>query len=185
MLVLLLATPVGADDRSATTDVGGRHVTLVLRANEPVLLLRWDGALARDALQTALTELLASLFPDGTLPADVRSISLSRVEFLPWLSERLASAAARDPDWNVTTGKARHGHENAVVAALLERDGLVRETSAPFARYGLAVRSVSVEKVLVQRADALPFADRLRAAGVKDAARLPFDAQLWLTLERR
>lgn len=183
VFVLMLATSVVADDRTATAQIGEHRVTLVLRANEPVLALRWDGALGRDELRTALTELLASLFPDGVLPVDVRSISVSRVEFLPWLSERLALAAARDPDWNATTGKARRGHENAVVAALLERDGLVRETSEPFARYGRAVRSVSVEKVLVQRADALPFAERLRAAGVKDAARLPFDAQLWLTLE--
>ncbi|HEV7733909.1 MAG TPA: hypothetical protein VGR62_17195 [Candidatus Binatia bacterium] len=185
VLVLVLTTSVAADDRTAVAQVGGRRVTLVLRANEPVLLLRWDGGLGRDEVRSALTALLASLFPDGALPPDVRSISVSRVEFLPWLSEKLALAAARDPDWNVTTGKARRGHENAVVAALLDRDGMAREIGEPFARYGLAVRSVSVEKVLVQRAAALPFAERLRAAGVKDAARLPFDAQLWLALERR
>jgi hypothetical protein len=177
----LLVGVATAGEHVASTQVGERRVTLELRANEPVLVLRSDGPLGVDALGTALPSLLATLFPDGTLPAAVRSLSAGRIETMPWLSERLALAASRDPSWKGPQG----GRENAVVGALLQRDELVRELAAPFARYGLVPTSVSVEKVLVARADALPFADRLRAAGVAPAARVPFDAQLWLRFAPR
>ncbi len=177
----LLAGVATAGEHLASTEAGGRRVTLELRANEPVLVLRSNGPLAVDALGTALPSLLATLFPDGTLPADVRSLSAGRIETMPWLSERLALAASRDPAWTGPQG----GRENAVVGALLQRDDLLRELAAPFARYGLVVTSVSVEKVLVSRADAVPFADRLRGAGVAPDARVPFDAQLWLRFGSR
>lgn len=182
-LVLGIAGMVLAGERVASTQAGDRRVTLEVRANEPALVLRADGPLAVDALATALPPLLSSLFPDGAMPDGLRSLSAPRIETLPWLSERLAFAASRDPDWDATRGRARRGHENAVVGALLRREDLVRELAAPFARYGLAVQSVSAEKVLVGRAATLPFADRLRAAGVPDGARLPFDAQLWLRFQ--
>lgn len=181
-LVVALALLVGvatAGARDAAIEVGGRRVTLELRANEPVLVLRSDGPLAVDALATALPSLLATLFPDGVLPADVRSLSAGRIESMPWLSERLALAAARDPAWKRSTSR----DENGVVARLL-RDR-VHELAAPFARYGLVTPSVSVEKVLSSRADLLPFADRLRAAGIAGDARVPFDAQLWLRFGAR
>ncbi len=183
--LVLLAGVASAGERIASTQVGDRRVTLELRANEPVLVLRGDGPLSLDVVQAALPTLLSSLFPGDALPDAVRLLSAPRIETLPWLSERLALAAATDRDWDATRGKARRGHENAVVGALLQRDDLARELAAPFARYGLVATSVSVEKVLVGRASQLPFADRLRAAGVKDGARLPFDAQLWLRFARR
>lgn len=175
-LVLGIAGMVLAGERAASTQVGDRRVTLELRRNEPVLVLRSDGPLGVDALGTALPSLLATLFPGGTLPDEVRSLSAGRIETMPWLSERLALAASRDPAWTGPQG----GRENAVVGALLRRDDLVGELATPFARYGLGLASVSVEKVLVSRADALPFANRLRAAGIAADARVPFDAQLWL-----
>jgi hypothetical protein len=174
--VALLVGVAAAGEHVASRQVGDRRVTLELRANEPVLVLRSDGPLGVDALGTALPSLLAALFPDGALPAGVRSLSAGRIETMPWLSERLALAAARDPAWK----GPQDGRENAVVGALLRRDDLVRELAAPFLRYGLVATAVSVEKVLVSRADALPFAGRLRAAGVAADARVPFDAQLWL-----
>ena len=56
--------------------------------------------------------------------------------------------------------------------------------AAVFARHGATVRSASVEKVLIGRvgetADLAPLAADPAAAG----KRLPFDAILWLRLER-
>jgi hypothetical protein len=183
--LVLLASVACAGERIASTQVGERRVTLELRVNEPVLVLRGDGPLSVEVVRSAMPALLSSLFSGDALPDDVRSLSAPRIETLPWLSERLALAAAKDPDWEATRGEARRGHENAVVGALLQREELARELAAPFARYGLVATSVSVEKVLVAPASRLPFADRLRAAGVTDGARLPFDAQLWLRFGAR
>jgi hypothetical protein len=71
-----------------------------------------------------------------------------------------------------------------VVAQLVDEQDLVAPWRPIFARHGFAVRGASVEKVFVGRVgttvELAPLAGTPGAAGAK----LPFDAILWLRLER-
>jgi len=150
-------------------DIGGCDATLERRAVEPaVLVFRTDCAASAASSARALDAALAKRFPDGAIDGAIRSVSLGRIEALPWLSQNLAETAARDHTWDVDSGAPRGGSPEAYVGALLARDGLARPLYPPLAKWGLRVTGTTVEKVLV---------------GDVDGRRLPFDAQLWLRVE--
>jgi len=86
----------------------------------------------------------------------------------------MASASRR---WNLATGRPYEGHENAYVAAALRG---MPEFTALFERW--RVIGVSVEKVLVKPAAQLPLPD---GAPVPPGSRLPYDAILYVTLQRQ
>lgn len=100
------------------------------------------------------------------------TFGLGRAVDLPWISEYLAAAASSAPAWDNRRGRARRGEAADVVITLLEAPAFAERLIAPFAAFGYRLERVSVEKVLVE--------DR-RARGL---GRVPFDAQLWLTLAR-
>ena len=50
--------------------------------------------------------------------------------------------------------------------------------------YGVALRAVSVEKVLAGTPKQLSFGNWLLEQGVPPTAKLPFDGQMWLRLKR-
>jgi hypothetical protein len=109
---------------------------------------------------------------------------MGRLVEYPWLAERLARAALADPRWDAARGRPRAGGENRWVAETLAQRGLLAELVAHFAAAGLALRVAGVEKVLVGDVATFPELRALAADGVDPAARLPFDAQLWLRVER-
>jgi hypothetical protein len=156
-----------AADRTVETAAGGCTVALVERGNEPALQLRPGCALDLGETLRATGALLVQLYPDQRIPPEVKSLSLGRIEALPWLSERVAEAARSDPAWNAKTGRPNAGSAEAWVADALRRHGLARELLRLLAAYGVAAEPSSVEKVLVRTG-----AD----------ARLPFDAVVWLRL---
>lgn len=108
--------------------------------------------------------------------AAVVTISFGRIEGYPWLSSALARQASSSRRWNPKTGRPFEGHENAYVAAALRG---MPEFTVLFDRW--LVVGVSVEKVLISRAAQLQLPT---GAPVAPGAKLPFDAILWVTLQR-
>ena len=137
-----------------------------------VLRLRPACTLGFGSTQAALRALLAQ-------ETDARELSVSfgRIERYPWLSSLLARQASSSRRWDPAAGKPHEGHENAYVAAALRG---MPEFTALFERW--LVAGVSVEKVLVNRASELPLP---AGAPVAADAKLPYDAILWVTLNRR
>lgn len=100
------------------------------------------------------------------------------------LGIRVALAAKRAEDWNLRTGRPLIGVREVWVARALEQGDLHAEVRTAFAEEGWHLRVTSVEKALVAPAGKLPFFARLRAAGVKETDRVPFDVQLWFHAQR-
>ena len=116
------------------------------------------------------------LLQGGAGDAQELSLAFGRIEGYGWLSTLLARQASSSRRWNLSAGKPTEGHENAYVAAALRG---MPEFTALFDRWQII--GVSVEKVLVRRADQLTLA---AGAPVPPASKLPYDAILWVTLKR-
>lgn len=100
------------------------------------------------------------------------------------LGQRIAAAAAADPGWDARRARPRTGPASPFVERLARAPGMLVELERLFAPFGLAPRLVSVEKVMVERADRI---DKgvLLGYGIAPAARLPFDMIAWFRLEPR
>lgn len=132
----------------------------------------------------ALDALLGQAFALGEPPDGRVSLDVGRIVEHPWLSQQLAEAALRSPRWNAARGKPRDEHENAAVARLIDEQHLLAPWAAMFARHGLRVRNTSVEKVLTGSVGKTRELAPLAALPGVTGKRLPFDAILWLQLER-
>lgn len=137
-----------------------------------VLRLRPACPLGLESSRQAVAALLAHA-PAG---AQELSVFLGRAIEYPWLSSLLARRAASSSAWDRNAGRAVRGTDNGAVADLVRG---APELVQLFA--GWTVAGVSVEKVLVRPARelALPFGD-----AVPPAARLPYDAMVWVRLRR-
>ncbi len=108
--------------------------------------------------------------------AQLLSLSLGRIERYPWLSSLLARQASSSRRWNLAEGRPQQGHENAYVADALRG---MPEFTVLFDRWQVA--GVSVEKVLLKRAAELSLP---AGAPVPPHSKLPYDAIVWVTLQR-
>lgn len=171
VLAALTGAPVG-ESTVTTTDCAVRIEQHTEAKQRPFFRLRPDCPLSRASTVTALAALRASVAHAAAI-----SVGFGRIVRYPWLSTLLAREASSAPGWNATRGRPQQGHANAFVARLLERSP---EFSVLFR--GWELRSVSVEKVLVKPAAEL---DLPEGAPFSETARFPFDAQLWVRLERR
>ena len=135
-----------------------------------VLRLRPACPIGFSSTQSAVRAILAQ--------ADAPEISLAfgRIERYAWLSTLLARQASSSRRWHLAAGRPHEGHENAYVAAALRG---MPEFTALFERW--RVTGVSVEKVLVKRAGELSLPE---GAPVPPDSKLPYDAILWVTLQR-
>lgn len=193
-LALAAFFPVAARAASAgevvlEESVRGCGVRLEARAAEPAAWrLRVPDTCAltpeetRDALGALARRALAG--PQPLPPPE--SFSIGRIVSLPWLSERLAASALAAPGWDAARGAPRSGGPNRFVAERIEAESLHRELVEGLAAGDLRVVGVSVEKVLIGGASDDAAVARAVAAGpgAAGSARLPFDAILWLRLER-
>jgi len=100
------------------------------------------------------------------------------------LAFRLALAAHRSPHWDSVRGRPENGDPNGFVRSLANEAMIYPELRDAFRSFGLEIRVMSVEKVLIQRAAALPFYDRLAPNGVRPADRLPIDGMTWFSISR-
>jgi len=84
---------------------------------------------------------------------DVGLIFLGRLIGYAGMSRQLMRRASKDPRWDSATGKARDGHDNNLVAALLadpnRTDDALMVVREALAAQNYVITRVSVEKVLV------------------------------------
>jgi hypothetical protein len=98
---------------------------------------------------------------------------------------RLALAAFGSPGWDRVRGRPRDGDLNGFVRQLANEAMIYPELKALFAAFGRDITFASAEKVLVMRADGLPFYDRLQPHGVRGTDKLPFDCLTWFAVVER
>lgn len=139
---------------------------------QPSLRLRPACKLGLESTRAALAAMLPEALNDAPAAGAI-SLFMGRVEEYPWLSGGLVDAALVSPRWDARHGRLRDGDQgiNAFVAELLRADPRL-QTLIP----GWALRSVSVEKVLVG-----PSEKYAPTATLKGNA--PFDAMFWLRCE--
>lgn len=111
--------------------------------------------------------------------ANFTSLSLGRAVAFPWVSQHIADAALRLPNWAAQVSSVRPGRRDGLAAAAIRDPALLKRLAAPFEGSRYVVLGVAFEKVLYGRADTH---SSRRDAG---ATRVPFDAQLWLRLAPR
>lgn len=100
------------------------------------------------------------------------------------MAVRLALAAKRSAEWDAGRGAPLGGNINNWVQKLAN-DALIYEELRPiFREAGREIRLAGVEKVLILRAEALPFFERLREGGAQARDKLPFDFQAWFSVSR-
>jgi hypothetical protein len=186
MLWLLLLSPAGVRGREAViVSMPAGTCTFSLEADEEWHALRLRAHhphyqpcdIDREAVET----LLAAAFAKTGAPAlqgGYTSLFLGRLVDYPWLSRYLAETAYRDKRWNRKQGRPIGREINGYVARLLFNRDLLNPIETEFGRHGYRIAGVSVEKVLVGGPSAVPGAKGLEG-------RLPFDAQVWIRLQRK
>jgi len=181
---LWLAACLAAPGRAASETVGqmeleGCRVILEserAQAAPPYLRLRHDCVLSVDGARAGYHALLSRAVADDPKTPEVK-IYLGRMVSLPWLSAAVALKASRSPLWDGQNGRPRAGSPNAFVVEVLNT---VPALTTLFE--GWSVARISVEKVLVSRAEEIAALEKDEAATLH--AKLPFDAMVWLTLHR-
>jgi hypothetical protein len=98
------------------------------------------------------------------------------------MSLRLALAAHKSPGWDVKRGKPKNGDINGFVKDLANRENIYLELKELFERFHKSIKFSCAEKVLVQKAEKLPFFDQLKKKGIKAADKLPFDCMTWFSI---
>ena len=147
--------------------------------------LRADGcALSLPDTTAALDALLTEAWGGKRMPVDRASLSLGRVADYPWLSKALADAATKSPVWEPNKGRGRRSSDNEAVASIVDTRRLLAPLASTFARHGATARAGSVEKVLVGKVGETAELASLAGQKLADGKKLPFDAILWLRLEK-
>jgi hypothetical protein len=98
------------------------------------------------------------------------------------LALRLALAAYKSPGWDAKKGKPKSGDINGFVRDLANKEMIYPELKKLFEQFHRSIKFSCAEKVLVQRADKLPFYDQLKQRGVKATDKLPFDCMTWFSV---
>jgi hypothetical protein len=98
------------------------------------------------------------------------------------MSFRLAVAAFRSAEWDRGRGQPQHGDINRFTRDLANQARIYPELQELFSGFHRTVTLSHAEKVLVMKAERLPFFDRLKKLGVKAGDRLPFDCMAWFAV---
>ena len=107
------------------------------------------------------------------------SLYIGRLIDYPWMSQYLANAAHGDRGWSSGKGKPVAMDINKYVSGLLSAKELMEPIEAVLAKGGYRVAGVTVEKVLVGGFREVPLYQ-----GKMFRGRVPYDAQVWLRLEK-
>jgi hypothetical protein len=98
------------------------------------------------------------------------------------LSLRLALAAHKSPGWDAKRGKPKNGDINGFVRDFANKEMIYPELKELFERFHKNITLSCAEKVLVLKAEKLPFYAQLKQQGVKPADKLPFDCMTWFAI---
>lgn len=103
----------------------------------------------------------------------------------PELAMRLAVAAKRSALWDAARGLPKTTENlNTFIRKLANEASIYAELREAFRKAGLDLQVVAVEKVLVLRAKALPFFERLPKSEIRPTDRLPYDCMTWLSVKK-
>ncbi|NJD09334.1 MAG: hypothetical protein FIB01_02445 [Gemmatimonadetes bacterium] len=191
-----------ADDITIARDSALRETTFTLvdgdcriswtvyesELNREVIRHRSDCALSLAGQAPLIGRLLRRVLEPGTGAAGFRTLSWGRL--YPddardaTMPVRLALAAMRSPGWDAAVGRPRSGDINGWVRQAANDARIYEELVPVFREVGLELTLAGVEKVLVQKAELLPFFAELQEAGVRPGDRVPFDCQTWFSVTR-
>jgi hypothetical protein len=134
-----------------------------------------------------LEKICAEFFSKDKNAQAFRTLYWGRLEFDTQngsreLSLRLALAAYKSPDWDAKRGKPKSGDINGFVKDLANKDMIYPELKKMFERFNRSIKFACAEKVLIQKADKLPFYEQLKKQGVKAGDKLPFDCMTWFSV---
>ena len=121
--------------------------------------------------------------------AETLSIGRFSVTF-PELAQQVSLAAYKSSKWDAKRGRAAgsgrfdYGADNAFFRDMANELKLFVALDEALKPSDASLRAVSVEKVLTGTPMQLPFGGWLLEQGVPPTAKLPFDGQMWLRLER-
>lgn len=133
----------------------------------------------RAAVQATLKAAFATTDPPQ-LAGPYTSLFLGRLVEYPWLSNYLAMSADHVPRWNKKQGKPLAGDLHQYVRAVLSRPEIITQFDEPLDDSGYRVVAVTVEKVGVGDSKDVPM-----YIGPSRPGKVPYDALVWLTLERK
>jgi hypothetical protein len=185
--VLLVALPAAAAafQQRVILVVEAGTCTLRLEADDDSRTLRLRAApesascrVSREAAQQLLKDAFSRTEPPK-LEGTYSSLYIGRLIGFPWLASYVASAAADDVRWDRRRGKPVAGGINAYVGALLSRREVTGPIESAIQGSGYRIGRATVEKVLVGG-----FRDVPGYEGPPSPGKVPFDAQVWFTLEK-
>ena len=133
---------------------------------------------SKEAMQAIVRAALTKTEPprlEGTYTA----LFLGRLVSYPWLMQTLAATAATDPQWHRKRARPVSQELHAYVRRFLMRNEIIQPFNEALQAGGYRVASVTVEKVGVARQPEVP-----GYTGPAFSGKVPFDAMVWLYLER-
>ena len=136
-----------------------------------------------DVDKESMLSVLDAVFsiPDSPVATgNYSSLSMGRLVDYPWLSRYLVDVARGDRKWDSKKGKPAGMDINKYVSLLLFTKDLMDPIEAVLAKGNYKIISVTVEKVLVGSFREIP-----SYQGSGFPGKVPYDAQVWLRLEKR
>jgi len=107
-----------------------------------------------------------------------KSLFMGRLIDHPWISKYLAMQALASDDWNPETRELKDGDINSFVRHILESPELLQQIQEPFADTGYTVTGASVEKVLITKANEIPWLE------LSESVLVPYDAMIHYILQK-
>lgn len=166
--------------------------TYELEHNQSVVKHRWQGNMKIQDTEPLFSAMIKTVFdPEKNKVAD-------KIDTLTWgriaqdntqknteISKRLVVAAALSDAWDKTTGKVKTGEQiNGWVKDLANQADIFFELPTAFKENDMEITISSVEKVLVSRADTLPYFEQIKQFDIKAEDLVPWDCQVWFRIKR-
>lgn len=170
---LILATTVGACSLRMEADDQSHTLRLRVLPEGPACQLN------KTDMQTAL-QAAFSKADHPKLEGPYTSLFLGRIIDYPWLSQYLAIFASHDSRWDGKKGKPFAMDLYSYVRSILDTKEVITQFEETFGNSGYRVTSVTIEKVLVG-----PFHDIPFYQGPTQSGKFPYDALIWLSLEKK
>lgn len=178
-------------ETAAVVDVDGCKASLEWIATQNFLRYRNDCKQSLEVKLRIFSALADKLSQEHPVFEEAHTLAIGRLSVtFPELARQLSLAAYKSPKWDAKRGRAAgsgrfdYGAGNAFFRDMANELKLFAPLSEALKAYRLSLRAVSVEKILAGTPKQLPFGGWLIEQGVPPSAKLPFDGQMWLRLER-